>query len=176
MAKNVLILMRHAKSGWPEDGRRDFDRPLATRGAKDAPRMGKWLRKNGLVPDQVVSSPAARALDTAKYVAGKLHIPAKRILLEARIYEAGLRQLCEVVAAHGADSTMLLLVGHNPGLEELLLHLAAEPPARDVRGKLLTAGALAVLEFDGAIGGKARSAHLRHMVRPRDLKAAADSA
>lgn len=174
MAKCTLILMRHAKSDWPEDGRRDFDRPLAGRGVKDAPRMGKWLRHNGLVPDKVVSSPAARAHDTAKLVAGKLHIPAKRIVLDERIYEGNLRQLQEVVAAHGADSATLLLVGHNPGLEDLLLHLAAAAPQRDARGKLMTAGAVAVLEFGGAIGAKARSATLRQLVRPRELKAAAD--
>lgn len=175
MAKCTLILMRHAKSDWPEDGRRDFDRPLARRGGKDAPRMGKWLRRNGLVPDKLVSSPAIRAHETAKYVAGKLRIPAKRIVLDERIYEGSLRQLQEVLGAHGADSATLLLVGHNPGLEELLLHLAAAAPPRDTRGKLMTAGAVAVLEFDGAICARARSATLRQLVRPRELKAAAGS-
>lgn len=170
MAKCTLILMRHAKSDWPEDGRRDFDRPLARRGEKDAPRMGKWLRKHGLVPDKVVSSPAVRARDTAECVAGKLHIPARRIVHDERIYEGSLRQLQEVVVAHGADSATLLVVGHNPGLEELLSYIALEPPPRDGRGKLLTTAAVAVLEFDDAIRAGKRSGRLRELVRPRDLR------
>lgn len=171
MGKNTLILMRHAKSGWPDDGRRDFDRPLAPRGGKDAPRMGKWLRKHGLVPDMIVSSPALRARATAELVAGRLHIPARRIMFDERIYEASLRQLRDVITTHGADSNTLLLVGHNPGLEELLVHLAATPPPRDERGKLMTTASIAVLDFKGALRAAGGAATLRLLVRPRELKA-----
>jgi phosphohistidine phosphatase len=164
--------MRHAKSGWPENLRRDFDRPLAPRGEKDAPRMGKWLHQNGLVPDLVVSSPAQRARATAELVVGKLHIRRKRITFDDRIYEAGLRQLLDVVATHGADSDAMLLVGHNPGLEELIAHLASEPPPRDERGKLMTTAAVAVLEFNGDIEISPRSARVRQLARPREIKRA----
>ncbi len=170
MKNSILIIMRHAKSGWPEQVRSDFDRPLAPRGEADAPRMGKWLRKHGLVPDKVISSPAQRARSTAELVVEKLRIPAKRIIFEDRIYDAGLRQLLDVVAAHGADTDALLLIGHNPGLEQLLTHLALEPPPRDERGKLMTTAAVAVLEFKGRIGVKPGSGRLQQLVRPRDLK------
>ena len=172
MKNSILILMRHGKSDWPENLRRDFDRSLAPRGEKDAPRMGKWLRKNGLVPDKVISSPALRARATAELVVEKLRIPRKRIIFDARIYEAELSQLLDVIAAHGADTDALLLVGHNPGLEELLMHLALEPPSRDERGKLLTTATVAVLEFKGSIGVRPRCARLRQLIRPRDLKSA----
>ena len=172
MKNSILMLMRHAKSDWPENLRRDFDRPLAARGEKDAPRMGKWLRKNGLVPDKVISSPALRARASAELVVEKLRIPRKRIIFDARIYEAELSQLLDVIAAHGADTDALLLVGHNPGLEELLMHLTLEPPSRDERGKLLTTAAVAVLEFKGGIGIKPRRGRLQKLVRPRDLKPA----
>jgi phosphohistidine phosphatase len=172
MKKSLLILMRHAKSDWPQNLRRDFDRPLAPRGEKDAPRMGKWLQKHGLVPDLVVSSPAQRARATAELLVGKLHIRRKRIVFDDRIYEAGLRQLLDVIASRGADSDTLLLVGHNPGLEELLAHLASEPPPRDGRGKLMTTAAVAVLEFNGAIGTRPGSGRLQQLVRPRELKRA----
>lgn len=170
MAKATLILMRHAKSGWPDDGRPDFDRPLAPRGEKDAPRMGKWLRRHGLVPDLVVSSPALRARETARRVADKLRIPAMRIVFDERLYEATLRRLRDVITTHGADSSMLLLVGHNPGFEELLVHLAATPPPRDERGRLMTTAAVAVLDFKGAIDNGRGTATLRELVRPRELK------
>lgn len=170
MHNSLLLLMRHAKSEWPENLRRDFDRPLAARGEKDAPRMGKWLRKNGLVPDKVVSSPAQRARATAELVVEKLRIPRRRIIFDDRIYEAGLRQLLDVIAAHAADSDALLLVGHNPGLEELLAHLAADPPPVDAGGKLMTTAAVAVLEFGGDIGVKPRCGRLQHLICPRDLK------
>jgi phosphohistidine phosphatase len=174
MAGSVLMLMRHAKSDWPVEECRDFDRPLAPRGVRDAPRVGKWLRRHGLVPDRIVSSPAERARATAERVAGKLRIPGKRIVFEPRIYEAGLRRLLEVVSEYGKDSGTLLLVGHNPGLEELLAYLADAEPPRDPAGKLLTAGAVAVLEFDRDIVVKPRSAHLRRLVRPRELRRAPD--
>ena len=170
MKKSLLILMRHAKSDWPENLRRDFDRPLAARGEKDAPRMGKWLRKNGLIPDLVVSSPAQRARGTAELVVERLHIRRKRIIFDDRIYEAGLRQLLDVVASHAPGSDTLLLVGHNPGLEELIAHLASEPPPRDGRGKLMTTAAVAVLEFKGNIGVRPGSGRVQQLVRPRDLK------
>ncbi len=170
MKKGLLILMRHAKSDWPENLRRDFDRPLAARGEKDAPRMGKWLQKHGLVPELVVCSPAQRARATAELLAGKLHIRRKRIIFDDRIYEAGLRQLLDVVATHAEGCDTLLLVGHNPGLEELLAHLAAEPPPRDARGKLMTTAAVAVLEFNGAISTRPGSGRVQQLVRPRELR------
>ena len=172
MKKSLLLLMRHAKSDWPENLRRDFDRPLAARGEKDALRMGKWLQKNGLVPDLVVSSPARRARATAELVVGRLHIRRKRIIFDDRIYEAGLRQLLDVVAAHAAGSDTLLLVGHNPGLEELIAHLASEPPPRDERGKLMTTAAVAVLEFNGKIGTRPGSGRVLQLVRPREIRRA----
>jgi phosphohistidine phosphatase len=171
--KSLLILMRHAKSDWPDDVPRDADRPLAPRGTKDAPRMGRWLRKNGLIPDKVVSSPAQRACATAELVVEKLRIRKRRIVLDARIYEAGVRGLLEAVSEHGADSDTLMLIGHNPGLEELLLHLASESVPRDERGKLMTTGAVAILEFDGRIDAARRRGRLLNLVRPRDLKSAA---
>ena len=170
--KSLLILMRHAKSDWPENLRRDFDRPLAARGEKDAPRMGKWLRKNGLIPDLVVSSPAQRARATAELVVEKLRIRRKRVIFDDRIYEAGLRQLLTVLAAHAPGSDTLLLVGHNPGLEELITHLASEAPPLDGRGKFMTTAAVAVLEFNGAIGARPGSGRVQQLVRPRELKRA----
>ena len=109
---------------------------------------------------------------TVELVVEKLRIRRKRIIFDDRIYEAGLRQLLTVVAAHAAGSDTLLLVGHNPGLEELITHLVSEPPPLDGRGKFMTTAAVAVLEFNGSIGTRPGSGRVRQLVRPRDLKRA----
>lgn len=129
-----LLILRHAKSSWDNPAERDVDRPLNRRGEKDAPRMGKWMRHSGLVPDHVVASPARRAEQTAKAVAKALGIKPKRIHWEPRIYEASVARLLEVLAEVPEDRESVLLVGHNPGLEELVTYLAGtdalpEPPA-----------------------------------------------
>ncbi len=118
-----LLIMRHAKSDWETPGERDFDRPLAKRGRRDAPRMGAWLRAQGLVPDLVLSSPARRARETASKVCKVLDIETETIRWEPRIYDATRAHLIEVLADCPADRPLVLLVGHNPGLEELLEYL-----------------------------------------------------
>ena len=83
-----LLIMRHAKSDWGTPGEPDFDRPLAKRGQRDAPRMGEWLRAQGLVPDLVLASPARRAQETASKVCKVLDIEKQSIQWEPRIYDA----------------------------------------------------------------------------------------
>lgn len=115
--------MRHAKSDWGDPAERDFDRPLNKRGRHDAPRMGEWLRREGLIPDWVLSSPARRAEDTGTKVCRALGLEAESIRIEPRIYDASLTVLLAVLAACPAERRLVLLIGHNPGLEELLDHL-----------------------------------------------------
>ena len=91
--------MRHAKSDWGTPGERDLDRPLAKRGQRDAPRMGKWLRAQGLVPDLVLASPARRAQETASKVCKALDIGTQAIQWEPRIYDAtGFTSILKVFA------------------------------------------------------------------------------
>jgi phosphohistidine phosphatase len=165
-----LILMRHAKSDWSGEGMADFDRPLTKRGRKTAPRMAKWLRMQRLVPDLLVSSPAMRARQTTELIVGKLGMRKKQIVWDKRIYEAAVPALQEVIDAHRdrAKKTMLL-VGHNPGFDDLLVHLCAEPPPRDARARLLTTAAVAVLVFGAGISAAARSAKLEQLVRPGEM-------
>ncbi|NBB78521.1 MAG: hypothetical protein GVY36_03630 [Verrucomicrobia bacterium] len=115
-----LTLIRHAKSSWSDASLDDFDRPLNQRGWRDAPRMGAYLRKMGLPPvDQMVSSPALRARTTADLIAKELGLPTEALTLEPRIYDASLTELFAVV--HRLDDTDIhvVLVGHNPGFEQL---------------------------------------------------------
>jgi phosphohistidine phosphatase len=147
-----LILLRHAKSAWPEDVP-DHDRPLAPRGRRDAPAAGRWLRKSGRVPDRVLCSTARRARETWQLAEEKLRAHPQ-VVFEPRIYGAGTSELLDLARETPPDTGTLLIVGHDPTMHELTLELArAEPgetaPALDrVREKFPTAG-IAVLEFTG---------------------------
>ena len=118
-----LLLLRHAKSDWDDPSLRDFDRPLAARGERDAPKIGKALRKRGPVPDLIMSSPAARAKQTIEGVA-----KAARFELEIKfnqaIYDASSPELLQLIRSLPDDSSCVLLVGHNPGFEDLVGRLS----------------------------------------------------
>jgi phosphohistidine phosphatase len=115
----TLLLLRHAKSDWDDPSLRDFDRPLAARGKRDAPRIGKALRKRGPMPDLVVSSPAARAKATIEAVlkAAKLDI---KIRFDETVYGASSPELIGLIRRLPDSSACALLVGHNPGFEDLV--------------------------------------------------------
>jgi phosphohistidine phosphatase len=114
-----LILARHAKSAKDDPRLRDIDRPLNTRGEKDAPEMGGRLARRGIWPQAVLSSPARRALETARLIARELDFPWKTLVLEKRIYGADVETLLEVVRSLEGRIETALLVGHNPGLTDL---------------------------------------------------------
>jgi len=170
MSKHKLILMRHAKSDWSTDAATDFERPLAKRGRKDAPRMGRWLNKHDLAPDKFVSSPACRARETAMYVAEEINFSEPDIIWEERIYDGSLHDLLDVINTHSIDTNVLLLVAHNPGLDSLLEYLSGDEPVFNDTGKLMTTAAVAVLDYGKQpINTKASGAKLEVLIRPRDL-------
>ncbi len=168
MARHLLVL-RHAKSAWDTDAATDFDRPLAKRGKKDAPRMGKWLSEQALVPDYVVCSPAARARQTAIAACKPLGLDTKAINWDQRIYMAGTGELLQVLGDCPAKAETVMIVGHNPGLEDLVEYLCGmvDVPAD---GKLLPTATVACLEMpDTWKGLSERSARLLSITRPRSL-------
>lgn len=146
MSRELLIL-RHAKSDWGADASSDFERPLAKRGKKDAPRVGEWLYREGLVPDLVISSPAQRAKQTAEKVCKTMDYKKKKIKWEKAIYEAGVTDLLRVLTSCPADAGTILLVGHNPGLEDLVLYLVGDEAEEPADGKLLPTATVARLEM-----------------------------
>lgn len=115
----TLYLIRHAKSSWKFPELDDFDRPLNKRGKRDAPKMGKRLRKQGALPDLIISSPAERAKKIAKAIAKALGITSAEIQFNQAVYEATPEGLLEIV--RGVDNRVqtLMLVGHNPELTSL---------------------------------------------------------
>lgn len=135
----TLLLLRHAKSDWDDSSLRDFDRPLAARGERDAPRIGKALRKRGILPDLIISSPAARAKATIKAVAR-----AAKMNLEIRfdevVYGASSPELISLIRGLPDKNSCLLLVGHNPGFEDLVGRLSGS-------SERMPTAALACIEF-----------------------------
>lgn len=122
-----LTLVRHAKSSWKDADLPDFERPLAGRGKKDAPMMGKRLAEKGVKPDLIVTSPAKRAKKTARLLAEELGVSISSVKEEPEVYEAGVTVLLAVVRDFPDDVHHAMLVGHNPGLTELANLFLPEP-------------------------------------------------
>lgn len=141
-----LFLLRHGKSDWRHD-LDDFDRPLKKRGRHAAKRMGIWLGENSCIPDCIISSPAERARHTALIVSGTLGRAEKTIVFDPRIYEASRNDLLTVLTDFQIKPKAVLLVGHNPGLENLLLYLQRGTLQRPEDGKLLPTASLAILRM-----------------------------
>lgn len=127
-----LVLLRHAKSAWPEVA--DHERPLAKRGRRDAPKVGRWLGSSDYLPDAVVCSTALRARETWDLASAELPpdlLPAVRY--EPRVYEASVLGLLMLVREFDPAWRTVIVVGHNPGLAELTVGLAGQdsdrPPA-----------------------------------------------
>lgn len=135
----TLMLLRHAKSDWDDPSLRDFDRPLATRGKRDAPRVGKALRKRGSLPDLIISSPAARAKATIAAVMKAAKLDGEPQFDEA-IYGASSAELMKLIRRLPDGSSCALLAGHNPGFEDLLKRLTGSP-------ERMPTAALACIEF-----------------------------
>lgn len=167
----TLTLLRHAKSGTDDPQLRDFDRALNAKGKRAAAQIGQYLRREDLAFDHVIASPAVRVVETLAGVEGgygRTLAPS----WERRIYLASAATLLEVVHDSPATAERVLLVGHNPGLEDLALMLVPrsdDPPRAALEVKYPTA-TLAEITFEGAWGGLATGAgRLTRFIRPRDL-------
>jgi len=115
----TLYLVRHAKSSWESGVKTDFDRPLNHRGLKSADVMSKNISEKKLPVEKIISSPAKRAITTAKVFAKSLGIEEDEIRLEEKIYEASLKTLVELVHQFDDAISSIMLFGHNPGLTSL---------------------------------------------------------
>ena len=144
-----LILLRHAKSDWPDVP--DRDRPLAKRGRRDAPRIGRWLDEHGYQPDVVVVSDAARTRQTWDLVAPELG-GSPAVHFEPRAYAASALTLLYLAQELPARYRTALLIGHNPGLSELATSLAGPPESTTAAGPPESTTAAGPPESDRATG------------------------
>ncbi len=169
MKSHKLLIMRHAKSDW-NAGLADFERPLNQRGIKSAKKISKKLEEDDLVPDSIVSSPAKRTRDTVKILCENLNLDEKIITWDKRIYEASLTDLLNVIDELKSDAKCQLIVGHNPGLDELVNYLSSDEPQYNETGKLMTTAAVAVFDFGKKqITPVKKSAQLINILRPKEI-------
>jgi phosphohistidine phosphatase len=124
----TLLVLRHAKSSWREAELADHDRPLNKRGKRDAPRMGELMRAEGLLPDLILTSSARRALTTAELVAEASGYDGE-IQVSRDLYAAGPEEFIDALCALPDELETVMVVGHNPGLEELVEALTEESSA-----------------------------------------------
>jgi phosphohistidine phosphatase len=158
-AGRKLVLLRHAKSEWPDVA--DHERPLAKRGRRDAPLVGRWLGESGYVPDAVICSTARRARETWERASSGLAAVAPGaspvVRFEPRVYEATVLGLLMLVREFEAGWRTAVIVGHNPGLAELTVGLASPDSAPQ---QAFPTAAVAVLGLPGpwadAAPGEAR--------------------
>ena len=169
MKSRELLILRHAKSAWDADAPTDFDRPLALRGLRASKRMGRYIAETGLLPDAIVCSSATRAVQTIHDVARAARLSLESVRFERAIYEADLSTLLDVLGECDPDAHRTMIVGHNPGLEYLLDHLAGGVPVPG-DGKLLPTTALARVSLPGDWRRLERGqGELLGLVRVRDL-------
>jgi phosphohistidine phosphatase len=124
----MLYLLRHAKSSWKDTLLADHDRPINGRGRDEAPLLGEYLRQRGLTPAFVAVSTARRAIQTASEVLSILHYDGL-VRHDSRLYLAEIDTLYAVIASTPAEAASLMLVAHNPGLEQLLAALTGQATA-----------------------------------------------
>lgn len=152
-----LVIVRHAKSDWSDERLRDIDRPLAARGRRQAPEAGRWIASH-VALDLAVVSPAVRARQTWELVAAQLHEPPP-VLIDDRIYHGWGDELLDVVRTLPENASRVALVGHNPGLEELIASLTG----REVR---MPTSAIAIVDLTDTWSAAAGHAVLRTSGRP----------
>ena len=124
MKDKTLLVLRHGKSDW-STGLEDFHRPLVSRGRLGSRKMGGWIRHQDLLPDTVLSSPAERARMTTVHACKAMGVSLDSVRWDERLYATSVEEHLAVLADCPTTARLVMLVGHNPGLEELVEYLAA---------------------------------------------------
>jgi len=167
----TIYLARHAKSSWDSGAATDFDRPLSNRGVADAIKMGDELNRLAWKPELVISSPAIRAKQTCNTLCDKLDVSLESVVWNKDIYAAYMITLLHILSALPESIKSVLMIGHNPSMEDLLLHLCEDAHVfQQKNGKLFTTGNIVKLTVntewknlvicDGA---------LEKIIRPKEL-------
>ncbi|HEY0763370.1 MAG TPA: histidine phosphatase family protein [Pyrinomonadaceae bacterium] len=160
----TLFLLRHAKSSWKDDTLADFERPLNRRGKHAAETIGHYFKTSAIVPELILCSPAERTRQTVELLLKHARWSTE-VRYDQRIYEASAQRLVEVVSQIDNDRKVAMLVGHNPGLEDLLLLFTGNT-------EVMPTGAIAKLMLKTTKWATAleKRATLDWIVRPKDLE------
>lgn len=169
----TLILFRHAKSSWDDASLKDFERPLNVRGRQAAPRMGRYLATVGHTPDLILCSSAVRTRETAKLALAKLEGAPLPKFMDG-LYLAEAERIMDVIRTTPGSIQKLMLIGHNPGLQDLAIDLIGRASVSDMRRlqtKLPTA-AVVVIKF-ACLSWRdvaSNTGDLESFVAPRDVE------
>ncbi len=170
MKTRDLFIVRHAKSDWSHAVVSDYDRELSSKGEKDAPLIAKWLKNHDIIPEILVSSPAMRARQTADAIINQLSIAPQNIVFDKQLYLASIDTLLEVLSKMDNDVVKVMLIGHNPGLENLVIHLCRDALPYQHDATLLTPANVVHLQFKSSWKSiTPKSGQLINFIRPESL-------
>ena len=167
----LIMLLRHGKSDWESAARTDFDRPLARRGRRAVPQMADWASDQGWVPQQIFSSPALRARQTAELFASRLALDESILQLVPGLYPGGPGVMAELIESASEASQCVMLVGHNPSMDSMLYRLCGPELPFNRAGKLMTTAAIAVIDTknDSWTMTNPGDCRLLELMRPKSL-------
>jgi phosphohistidine phosphatase len=165
----TILLLRHAKSSHDDSSLKDFDRPLAKRGRRDSPRMGDFLKDVKALPGHIISSPAKRARQTIELFAEAAGVDSSLITWNEELYYGGARDYLTAIQKSPEEVNDIMLVGHNPLMEETVSLLCIEQGAYTVR---MPTAALVCLEHPGTDWSQIKpgTARFKWMMIPKLLK------
>lgn len=168
-----LMLLRHAKSSWDDTNLADSDRPLTQRGRVAAQVMGRVMQDRGLLPDSVLISPARRARETWELATAELKQQPKQVVEQA-LYDFGDgNRIAEVIRQKGGKAQSLLIIGHNPSLENIARRMIGAGDAKLAKRleKKYPTGGLTVFEVNAESWATFDETQVRltHFIRPKDI-------
>jgi phosphohistidine phosphatase len=160
--------MRHAKSDWSGPQISDFDRPINKRGTRNAIRIGGWMNENNHTPQKIISSPALRAKETIELVAEQISkFNLEDLTYEDELYLAGFTQLIEFINTYKDKVQSLMLVGHNPGIENLVNYLCDKSGDKET---IVTTANLFIFKFSSdSFNTAVDTIELVEVIKPREL-------
>ena len=163
-----LYIMRHAKSDWSGPQISDFERPINKRGTRNAMRIGEWMNENNHIPQKIISSPALRAKETIELVTEQISkFNLEDLTYEDELYLAGFTQLIEFINTYKDKVQSLMLVGHNPGIENLVNYLCDRSGDKET---IVTTANLFIFKFSSdSFNTAVDTIELVEAIKPREL-------
>ena len=164
-----LYLMRHGKSAWHTNAVSDFQRPLNPRGERDTTAMGKWWHSQRKIPHRIMSSSALRTWQTAVRLCTEIGIEEATVAFMGNLYMADSEELLAMINKQKKSCPSLLVIAHNPGLENLVRQLAAQQPLPG-HDKLMPTASVAVFEVNDWQNVRAGLCRFQQIYRPKDIE------
>jgi phosphohistidine phosphatase len=163
-----LYIMRHAKSDWSGPQISDFERPINRRGTRNAIRIGQWMNENNYIPQKIISSPALRTKETIELVTEQISkFNLEDLTYEDELYLAGFTQLIEFINTYKDKVQSLMLVGHNPGIENLVNYLCDRSGNKEI---IVTTANLFIFKFSSdSFNTAVDTIKLVEAIKPRKL-------